>query len=38
MDVTERKFVDLLVMKRYSELSCADVARVIPKMIKCASF
>ncbi len=25
-------------MKRYSDLSCADVARVIPKMVKCASF
>ena len=25
-------------MKRYSELTCSDIARIVPKMIKCASF
>jgi len=29
---------DLLVNKRYSELTCANVAQIIPKMLKCASF
>jgi hypothetical protein len=26
------------VNKRYSELTCSDVARIVPKMLKCASF
>ncbi len=34
----ERKLAELIVSKRYSELVCEDVARIIPKMIKCASF
>ena len=28
----------MLVMKKYSTLKCADIARVVPKMIKCSSF
>jgi hypothetical protein len=38
MDVTERKLAETLVSKKYNTLKCAEVARVMPKMIKCASF
>lgn len=34
----ERKLAELLVSKRYSELLCEDVAIIIPKMLKSASF
>lgn len=37
MDPHERLLADRLVSKRYSDMTCADVARVIPKMLKCSS-
>jgi len=38
MNDDERKLADLLASKRYSELTCKDVALILPKMQKCASF
>ena len=38
MDEHERKLAELLVTKRYSDLTCSEVARIVPKMLKCGSF
>jgi len=38
MDETERKLTDMLLNKRYSELTCSDIARIVPKILKCNSF
>jgi len=34
----EKKVAELLIEEKYSEISCSDIANVLPKLIKCTNF
>ena len=34
----EKRVAELLIEERFSEVSCSDIANVLPKLIKCTNF